>query len=497
MLFSTRRTQIVSVLRERFSLSALRPGQMQAVECLLSGRDLLCIFPTGAGKSLCYQLPATMLPGCTLVVSPLIALMNDQVRGLGKKGIAAACVNSLQSEEDRMSVLRAYQRGELKLLYVAPERLRTPAFEQLLKAHPPCMLVVDEAHCVVEWGEEFRPSYRDIASFVAGLPKRPVLCAMTATADRKMQRQIVRDLGMRRPKRMTQPFVRSNLRYQTLLTPRKEAWITQYFNSREPCKGIVFCRTRVRTERLAATLGRTVGECGCYHAGLDRETRKRVQEDFTAGRLRVLCATSAFGMGIDVQDVRVVIHDELPEDLRALAQQSGRAGRDGKPADCIVLIDPANLEYRRKVLQRNIRRCRGVERWLMWYREWSGLSPLLRWCFGGECLSAGLSRAFGQRAGSCGVCSVCARKKRGERAKLADVPRLDRMRPDALRLWALTALRRQAAQTGGKAERRLAPNHVLYRASQTGVLPDKGIDPALRAVMRETLGRMFRMGADG
>jgi len=428
-----KRQQVQRALHSLFGLDALRPGQRQALHSLLAGRDLLCILPTGAGKSLCYQLSAVLMEGCTLVVSPLIALMNDQVHSLTARGIAAACLNSLQSPEERGSIMQAYRGGRLKLLYVAPERLTVPGFRQMLLACPPSMLVVDEAHCVVQWGRDFRPSYQQIGALVGGLTRRPVVCAMTATADRRMQKQLVKELGMRRPKRVVQPVYRPNLRYGRVLTEDKNRWLTQYFLNHPGEKGLVFCRTRKRAEALAACLDSRVGRCGFYHAGLERELRDGIQDDFIAGRLRLLCATSAFGMGVDVPDIRAVIHDEMPERLIDLAQQSGRGGRDGRSAECIVLVSPGDLHIAHKRIRTAGRgKCFP---WLPVAREWRLIKPSIGWCFGRRCLADGLSRAFGQRVGHCGRCDVCRERAQGLLWQLPAAPCLRKMSMDDLAWW--------------------------------------------------------------
>ncbi len=427
------RQQMQRALHCLFGFDVLRPGQRQALHSLLAGRDLLCILPTGAGKSLCYQLPAVLMEGCTLVVSPLIALMKDQVHSLTTRGIAAACVSSLQSPEERGSIMQAYRAGRLKLLYVAPERLMVPAFRQMLLACPPSMLVVDEAHCVVQWGSDFRPSYQQLGAIVGGLTRRPVVCAMTATADKRMQKQLVQELGMHRPKRVVQPVYRPNLWYGRVLTEHKNRWLVQYFLNHPGEKGLVFCRTRKRAEALAADLNSRVGSCGFYHAGLEREQRDRIQDDFIAGRLRLLCATSAFGMGVDVPDIRAVIHDEMPERLIDLAQQSGRAGRDGKSADCIVLVSPGDLHDAHKKIH-----TAGMKKrfpWLPVARAWRLKKPSIQWCFGKRCLADGLSRAFGQRVGRCGQCDVCRERTRGLLWRLPAAPCLRKMSMEDLDWW--------------------------------------------------------------
>ena len=420
-----------AALKDAFGVTQFRPGQEQAVRCLLSGRDLLCLFPTGAGKSLCFQLPAVMQDGLTLVVSPLIALMRDQVRSLTARGIPALCLDSTQDAQMQREQLRRMTAGEVKLVYVSPERLSSPAFRAVMQQRPPELTVVDEAHCVVQWGREFRPAYRDIAAFLEALPQRPVVCAMTATADAAMCEEIVRVLELRRPKRIVLPLIRENLTYRVVTT------ISPFAETARLCretqgKGIVFCRTRHQAETMAASLRGSGVQADFYHAGLDAGERLARQERFTAGGVRVLTATTAFGMGVDIPDIRFVIHAALPEDMIDLMQLSGRAGRDGRPACVTVLLDPADV-VRRKALVNRASAPREAHR-----RERNELSAVLDWTLNGRCLMSGLSRAFGQQGRPCGRCSACLRAARAGRfTRLAPMPPLETYGDVWVSLWAM------------------------------------------------------------
>lgn len=482
-----------------FGMEQLRPGQHQAVDALLRGRDVLCIMPTGAGKSLCFQLPAVALPGCALVVSPLIALMQDQVRGLRARGIPAACLNSLQSWQEQQAVLTQYQAGALKLLYVSPERLTVPSFRQQVLRHPPSLLVVDEAHCVVRWGKTFRPAYRHIGTLVRQLPRRCPICAFTATADVPMQRQLVRDLSMRRPLRVTLPLIRANLVMQCVVTTQKQAWLLDFLRGHDGEKGIVFCRTRWRTEQLAAFLTQTTGRCAAYHAGMSREAREHIQCALMQGETRLLCATSAFGMGVDVPDVRFVVLDALPESLPDLVQQFGRAGRDGGRADCVLLMDPADLERERRAMVSARMEARGVQGWALCRRKRHEKQALLRWGLCGECQTVAIAHTFGQEAARCGTCSACLRRARYAGRALAPVPPLHRMDDWELRLWAVRQERDAIARERGVRPKQVMPDDQLLNAARAGSLMEACVDLDVRQriqrVLRHMMNGAYRMDA--
>ena len=488
------------LLRETFGAEGFRPGQREAVETVLAGRDLLALFPTGAGKSLCYQLPALMLPGFTLVVSPLIALMQDQVRQLRRRGVAAASFDSLQTPEELNAAFEALESGRIRLAYASPERLQTQRFRALMRRLPPGLFVVDEAHCAVQWGESFRPAYAELAAFVAELPARPVICAMTATADRRMRRDIARSLGMRGTRTVTLPLLRENLRYSVKTTTDPTAEALRMAEEHAGEKGLVFCRTRRRCEELAARLRASGLSAEAYHAGMERADREAAQARFTAGETAVLAATSAFGMGVDIPNIRWTLHDALPASLTDLTQQSGRAGRDGNSADCAVLVDPADLLRQALCLRRE----RQEEARIPWFRPGAKLrirlkrisgekdyQNLLHWCLDGHCLARGIAAAFGQRVPDCGACSACRRRAgMGGVARLAPVPDLPRLDRAGVRMWALTWQRSAIA-----AGLRMAPVAVLSdaamaSAAETGLLPEEACDPRAYEALSRLLRRM-------
>lgn len=338
-MFSFSDTQIERALQTSFGLRAFRPGQREAIEALLSGRDLLAVMPTGAGKSLCFQLPAIVHPGLTLVISPLIALMKDQVDTLKRRGIRAAYLASTQSARERSAVRRALHAGQLDLLYVSPERLNEASFVDQLSQLAVWLVAVDEAHCISAWGIDFRPDYLRIPEAIERLPKRPVLAAFTATATPSVRDDLIEQLGQRDPQRVLAGFDRPNLRFLVSFARGKAArsrQLVQEVRSR-PGSGIVYAGTRKASEEQATALRRSGRSAIAYHAGLSSEERHEAQEAFLSGEVDVIVATNAFGMGIDKPDVRFVIHTTMPPSPDAYYQEAGRAGRDGLPADVLLL----------------------------------------------------------------------------------------------------------------------------------------------------------------
>ena len=329
-------------LREVFGHDDFRPGQAPLVEALLAGRDVIGILPTGAGKSLCYQLPALLMPGLTLVLSPLIALMTDQVRGLREKGIAAAAVHASMSGWEREELLDKALRGELCLLYLSPERFTSAAFEPILKSLDVACICVDEAHCLSAWGDEFRPAYRQIGEVVRrvwgeGQPLRPPVCALTASAAPAVRADICASLGLIDPVSEVLSFDRPNLYFRVEKPSDKLAFLLHELASRRGRCGIIYCQTRQSVDALTRFLLRNGHSALPYHAGLNRRDRQRHQADWMSGRVPVMVATNAFGMGIDKPDVRFVIHFQMPGSMEAYYQEAGRAGRDGQPAECLLL----------------------------------------------------------------------------------------------------------------------------------------------------------------
>ena len=323
---------INQTLKQYFGYDSLRTGQEELINGILAGHDVLGIMPTGAGKSLCYQLPALMLKGITLVISPLISLMSDQVKALNQAGVHAAYINSSLTENQIRMALSYASQGRYKIIYVAPERLNTPRFLDFACNADISMLTVDEAHCISQWGQDFRPSYLEIAGFLTRLPRRPIVSAFTATATERVKNDIVASLGLNNPVTMVTGFDRPNLFFRVVTRKggsQKDNSIINYVKKHEDESGIIYCATKKNVDKLYTLLNEQGISAGRYHAGLSNDERKQNQEDFTYDRIRVMVATNAFGMGIDKSNVRYVLHYNMPQSLEYYYQEAGRAGRDG------------------------------------------------------------------------------------------------------------------------------------------------------------------------
>ena len=329
---------VMDKLRQYFGHEDFLPGQEQLIDAILSGRDVLGVMPTGAGKSVCYQLPALVLSGLTLVVSPLISLMKDQVAALKEAGVPAAYVNSSLTAAQQREVLRRAGAGAYRLIYVAPERLMTGSFLRFAEEQTISLLAVDEAHCVSQWGQDFRPNYLDIPAFVRHLARRPILAAFTATATAEVGADIVRLLELNNPFRITTGFDRPNLYFAVRREKNKLQWLKGYLQAHDGSSGIVYCATRKAVEQVCRALQDAGFAATRYHAGLDDEERRENQEDFAFDRARIMVATNAFGMGIDKSNVSFVIHYNLPKNIESYYQEAGRAGRDGAPATASCCI---------------------------------------------------------------------------------------------------------------------------------------------------------------
>lgn len=342
----------LEVLKQYFGYDSFREGQSGLVNAILAGHDVLGVMPTGAGKSICYQVPATMLHGLTIVISPLISLMRDQVDALNDVGIKAAFINTTQGIDEQGMVFAQARRGDVKMLYVAPERLETDRFRDFAAHMNISLITVDEAHCVSQWGQDFRSSYLGIGEFIASLPTRPTVAAFTATATEKVRRDIVRLLGLKTPEITVTGFDRANLYFDIINMPtkRKNAWICEYAAKHSDESGVVYCATRKETETLADELNRRGLRAVAYHGGMSADARDGAQRDFVTDRVPLVVATNAFGMGIDKSNVRYVIHHNMPESIEAYYQEAGRAGRDGEPGRCTLLWNEFDIVTRRRLL---------------------------------------------------------------------------------------------------------------------------------------------------
>ena len=329
-----------SILKQYYGHSAFRAGQEELIDSILSGRDALCVMPTGGGKSLCYQLPALLLPGITLVVSPLISLMKDQVAALKSAGVPAAYINSSLTGEQIRTVYARTRKGAYKLIYVAPERLETNSFLSLMQEMDVSFLAVDEAHCISQWGQDFRPSYLGIVDFINALPRRPIVAAYTATATKQVQSDILRLLQLQSPYRIVTGFDRPNLYFDVRRPKNKFSALAALIDERRGRSGIVYCATRAAVERVCDSLCDRGIAATRYHAGLTDEERQQNQDDFQFDRKTVMVATNAFGMGIDKSNVSFVIHYNMPKSIEAYYQEAGRAGRDGVRSYALLLTSP-------------------------------------------------------------------------------------------------------------------------------------------------------------
>lgn len=409
----------LEALNRYFGYDSFRPGQSGIVSAILTGHDVLGVMPTGAGKSICYQIPAAILPGVAIVISPLISLMRDQVDALNDVGLPAAFINTTQTPDEQNLVFAQALSGQIKLLYVAPERLETERFRNFAVRVPISLVAVDEAHCVSQWGQDFRSSYLGIGEFIAGLPTHPTVAAFTATATERVRRDIVSILGLHTPSITVTGFDRPNLYFDVISMPRKDkaSWVASYIASHPDESGIVYCATRKETEALAESLNSAVAELRAaggadvsdigtiavaYHGGMSADAREKAQRDFVTDRVPVVVATNAFGMGIDKSNVRFVIHHNMPESIEAYYQEAGRAGRDGEPSRCTLLWNESDIVTRRRLLDSDYEneRLTPEEQEAVRASKRRLLDAMVGYCRTTDCLHAYMTRYFGETAGA-------------------------------------------------------------------------------------------------
>lgn len=392
----------VEVLKDYFGYDAFRPVQEQVVNMILSGRDTVAIMPTGAGKSICFQVPALLMPHGTVIISPLISLMKDQVEGLVSQGIPASFVNSTISHDESIARLRDLYRGTLKLLYMAPEKLEPSYFVDCLRQVPLSMIVIDEAHCVSQWGHDFRPSYCRIRDFISSLPQKPVVSAFTATATPVVEADMRENLDLAEAECFRTSLDRPNLSFHVFRNVKKNEFLLRYVEAHRSESGIIYCATRKTVDEVYQKMRARGIRCGRYHAGMSDGERKKAQEDFSYDRISVIAATNAFGMGIDKSNVRYVLHYQMPKSLESYYQEAGRAGRDGAPAECILLYSGQDAVIQKFLIEQGNLSDNQIR------LEYDRMNKMIDYCQTSVCLRNYILTYFGEKPQTvCGHCGSC------------------------------------------------------------------------------------------
>ena len=399
-------------LKAVFGYDSFRQGQESVINAVLDGRDILAVMPTGAGKSLCYQVPAMLFSGITLVISPLISLMQDQVKALNEVGVNAAFINSSLSEKELNDTFKNAYKGHYKIIYVAPERLMSEGFISFAKSVEISMVTVDEAHCISQWGQDFRPSYMDIAEFINILDKRPIISAFTATATQNVREDIICSLGLNNPYFLVTGFDRENLFFQVDKPQNKERFILDFIERHRGESGIIYCATRKNVDSLYTLLRKQHISVGKYHAGMSNEERKQMQNDFVFDYTSIVIATNAFGMGIDKSNVRFVIHYNMPASMENYYQEAGRAGRDGLNSECILLFSPQDIIINRFLLEhKDFSDVDPIDAMTIRERDIKRLQIMEGYCYTTECLRNYILKYFGEDPKKpCDDCGNCLRQ---------------------------------------------------------------------------------------
>ncbi|QGU00831.1 ATP-dependent DNA helicase RecQ [Candidatus Syntrophocurvum alkaliphilum] len=393
----------LAAMAQYFGYQDFKPGQREIIDGILDSRDVIGVMPTGGGKSLCYQLPGLVLSGITLVISPLIALMKDQVDALNNQGVPASFINSSLNLSEIQARLKLAYNGEVKLLYIAPERLDSKDFTRLLYNLPISLIAIDEAHCVSQWGHDFRPSYLNIRSWIEAMKNRPVVAAFTATATTRVRQDIIENLGLKQPKTIINSFNRPNLYFAVNKGVDRIRYISNYIDKHPNQSGIIYAATRKEVENIFEQLLTKNYSVAKYHAGLKTEERTKNQEDFLHDRIKVMIATNAFGMGIDKSNISFVIHHNMPRHLEAYYQEAGRAGRDGQPAECILLYHPSDIQIQKYFIENaNLAEKRKIS-------EYEKLKNIIDYCHSPRCLRENILKYFGELSTSdnCDNCANC------------------------------------------------------------------------------------------
>ena len=395
--------QALRMLETYFGYTSFRPAQEAPIASLLRNEDVIGIMPTGAGKSICFQIPALCKPGLTIVFSPLISLMKDQVDGLLVQNIPAALINSTLTQAEFNKTMYEVRSGKIKLLYIAPERLGSNFFCNVLRALPIAQVIVDEAHCISEWGHDFRPSYRLIGEWLNSLPKRPIVGAFTATATKYVENDIKKLLGLDKANVYVTGFDRPNLSFSVIRTPKRMDYVVHYVRQHDNENGIIYCATRKDVDRVYENLTRAGIKVGHYHGGLSDEVRREMQNAYADDKLQVMVATNAFGMGIDKSNVRYVLHYQMPRNMESYYQEAGRAGRDGAPAECILLYSGQDVQVHKYLIEQSIETPERQE------VELRKLQSMIDYCFCSNCLRKYMLNYFGEGTvwTTCDNCSSC------------------------------------------------------------------------------------------
>ena len=395
--------QALRMLETYFGYTSFRPAQEAPIASLLGNEDVIGIMPTGAGKSICFQIPALCKAGLTIVFSPLISLMKDQVDGLLVQNIPAALINSTLTQAEFNKTMYEVRSGKIKLLYIAPERLASNFFCNVLRALPIAQVIVDEAHCISEWGHDFRPSYRLIGEWLNSLPKRPIVGAFTATATKYVENDIKKLLGLDKANVYVTGFDRPNLSFSVIRTPKRMDYVVHYVRQHDNENGIIYCATRKDVDRVYENLTRAGIKVGHYHGGLSDEVRREMQNAYADDKLQVMVATNAFGMGIDKSNVRYVLHYQMPRNMESYYQEAGRAGRDGAPAECILLYSGQDVQVHKYLIEQSIETPERQE------VELRKLQSMIDYCFCSNCLRKYMLNYFGESTvwTTCDNCSSC------------------------------------------------------------------------------------------